>query len=253
MASFFKLAKKAITPGKLGCIEDFYSKWEPTNQIDLKFRFLKAFIYNKNTDSFHWTYLHRKLQTRVFTNELVKDGCLRLIRAGIIPVRLFMSSSEWLYPYKIMGFYSQTSRLIKTGLISLEADESLEASIQLAQKLDPFLKRHKHNVKYVYTGNKSIHSWVFLDSLDWIPNPQSFVWTRREKAELLGRKSFFRWISGKTNLLLDKRTAIDPRRVVPYISSLNGMTGRIVKEIEDINVSASKLKEVLEQPSIYPI
>ncbi len=224
-------------------IRVFYEDhFEPDPKIDFKFRSLKGFFYDANRKTFYWRSLHNLFNKRTFNQKKLKTLIPEGIQKGFFPIRLFQSSTCWLNP-RIMGKKTDFRQImVGYGMAVLESDQNLDQSIQFAIQCRSLLPEEK--LRFVYTGNKSIHVWL--------TSFQPKKWVGRDcnvdlECHLEARKSLFEKIQSRTEIELDPQTTVDIRRLVPIVGSLNGFTGRMVSEfnLEDLEkLKAYKIREI---------
>lgn len=234
-------------------IETLYAYYRDIFEIDqtiqLKFRFIKVFGLDIEKQSASWIRMDNYLNKRRIGNDTLKKNILELIDRGIVPIRIFHSASEWLSPDLVNYTKTFEERMIRSGFLILENDESLDASIQLANELNKILDGDK---LFVYTGNVSIHTWYtsFNISNYFLEKPsETELWGNREKYDRIARYEALKRIQDKVTITIDDRPAIDSRRVVPIINTLNGFTGRRVTRIDDGSLSSLD-SEALQQETL---
>ncbi len=234
-------------------IEALYGFYRDDFEIDqsvqLKFRFIKVFGLDIENQTVSWMRLDNYLNKRRIGNENLKRSILELIDRGIVPIRIFQSASEWLSPNLVNYTKTFQERMIRSGFLILENDESLDISIRLANELNRILDGDK---LFIYTGNVSIHTWYTSFDIDSYllekPN-ESDLWGDREKYDRIARFEALKRIQEKVSITIDNRPAIDSRRVVPIINTLNGFTGRRVSRIAD-NALSSINSKTLQQETL---
>ncbi len=225
MSFDYNLGAKQITSDQINLLRQYYINWEGDKTIDLKFRFIKVFGIDRSQNTTRWILLHWFVNRRRISNENLPKLILKLFDMNFIPIRLFQSVGEWLAPNRHYNLH-----MIRSGILPLENDDSLLSSIECARQLLDFLPGLCY---YVYSGNKSIHVWwLKFNFEDYFPEEwRKSIWSQqnREKLDRFARKKAFDSIQDKLSFELDKRNAIDTRRVVPIIGTVNAFTGRKVE------------------------
>lgn len=226
----YSLAAEQLEKADLEIIKNYYNSWNYEGQINLKFRAIKIFTINEKDRNTIWINLHRSINKRRIYNHTLADAIRILIRKGIIPIRIFHSSTEWLAPNEIDS-KNKHPTLISSGFLPFECDTSIDESLENAR----ILVNHLPNSSITFSGNKSFHIWWNdFDVSNYIKNKESDrLWNKRfrEKFELIARKKAFEEIKSQTPYELDYRISLDTRRVVPIIGTLNGFVKRKVISI----------------------
>jgi hypothetical protein len=236
-----KYVKEAleISPHQIETLYSYYRDiFEIDQSIQLKFRFLKIFGLDTENKSVSWIRMDNYLNKRRIGNNNLKKNILELFDKGIVPIRIFHSASEWLSPDMVDYTKTFQERMIRSGFLILENDESLSISIKLANELNQILEGEK---LFIYTGNVSIHTWYTSFNITdyFLEQPsESELWRNREKYDRIARIEALKRIQDKVSIPIDDRPAIDSRRVVPIINTLNGFTGRRVTRIANESLSA---------------
>ncbi len=230
----------SLKQSHLEIIKQYYNRWEADNTINLKHRFIKLFVLNKTASKTMWIRLDKYFNKRRIQNRDVGNLIRKLIEENIYPVRIFQSVSEWLDPRAVIQGNKNT-RLINSGLLVFENDDSLEESILCAKELDTVLKGNK---TFVFSGNISIHVWYhdFVAENYIKVNEEEFI-IKREYYDRVARYNAFVEFKEKINYDIDKRVIIDSRRVVPMINTINALTGRIVTKLESLDISTDILRK----------
>lgn len=229
MSFDYNIAAREICPKQISLLKEYYFNWKGDFTIDLKFRYVKIFGFDITSNNSRWILLDRFVNKRRIPNHLLPKIIIQLFEKKFVPIRLFQSVCEWLSPNDVYQLKIKNPRMIKSGIFPLENDDSLENSINCAKQLDDKISNNKY---YVYSGNKSIHLWwmgfKFEEYLTKINSADIWKYSNREKMENRARKIAFTLIQNKVSFELDRRNAVDTRRVVPIIGTINGFTGRKV-------------------------
>lgn len=227
---YYMQVARSFPEQNIRVLEEYYQNWEGMKQIDLNFRFVKIFGIDQSSSSGKWINLLNFINKRRVQNHKLNRYILELFDKDFIPLRIFHSTTEWLAPNEVWIQENYHPRIIRSGFMPFENDDSLEVSIQTAREVDQLLE----NLIFVFSGNKSIHSWYFFEIEDYISNftTDNFAYgsDREELERKIRRKIFFK-IQNQISHELDKRIAFDSRRIVPMIGTVNGITGRKVIEL----------------------
>ena len=211
-------------------LRNYYSNLKVDLTINLKFRYIKVYTYDLKNLEFNWLSLGRFFNKRRILNSQLPSYLLSLIEKKLIPLRVFQSATTWLSPAEVF-IKNQGSRLLESGIFPFESDENLEKSILAARQLSQILTGYN----IIYSGNKSIHIWWHnLNFEDKTTLTQEQIYSHkfmREQEERRLRKIVFADLQSQIDYPLDRRNAVDTRRVVPVIGSVNGLTGRVVTKI----------------------
>ena len=255
MRSFYKnkYVREALELSnyQLEAINRYYrNDFEIDQSIQLKFRFIKVFGLDIENQKATWIRLDNYLNKRRIGNANLRKNILELIDRGIVPIRMFHSASEWLSPNLVNFTKTFKERMIGSGFLVLENDVSLDTSIQLANELNSILQGDK---LFVYTGNLSIHTWYtsfdIENYLSDLPD-ETELWGNREKYDRIARFESLKRIQEKASVTIDDRPAIDSRRVVPIINTLNGFTGRKVTKIASNSLSSINSETLMQETLI---
>jgi hypothetical protein len=215
-------------------INDFYyHDFTVSNLIDLKFRFIKIFCWDEKENSFYWNYLHRALNLKRIYNHEFQSKILEYIGTGRYPLRVFASASKWLNPDKIRNQKFDKLRLMDIGILSLESDYNLDVSVESSLQLNEVVEEPHF---FVFSGNKSIHCYLYNINYDkWLSKGEldKFM-IHPEKISYQMRERIYNFYQSKVEFKFDKRTATDPRRVIPLPNTLNAFTMKVAKSL-DIN------------------
>jgi len=236
----YLLKSEQMNQAYLDEIAAYYENWNGQDLVDLNFRFIKILTRTADDPKPKWYFFHDLVNKRRITNSQFPELVRRIIDNGIYPLRMFMSSTEWLAPNEV--WRSDTARIIRSGFIPYENDDDLPTSIQAACALG----KHVQDAYFIYTGNKSIHIWVKF-AVKGIDDKDMAFADRREKAELDQRYKEFYRLKEKIPFKLDKRVSTDTRRVVPIPYSLNSLTGRKVIEINGKEICSISSNEVIHR------
>ncbi len=211
-------------------LEEYYNDFIPDENISLKFRFIKVFVLDLDNKQTKWILLHKFVNRHRITIKNLKISILKLFDSNIIPIRIFYSVSQWLSPEKVSR---NKGRQISSGFMVFENDDSILQSIKTAQLLHSYLSGKKINV---FSGNKSIHTWWFgFNIRNYIDITDNKLWKNYEYYDKHARKVAANIIQNKLHISIDVRAAVDSRRVVPIINTINGFTGKKVTLIDDVN------------------
>jgi len=240
----YSLEKGMLNGYQVDLLRSYYKNWVFEDSIQLKFRYIKVFGHNLDINQPQWIVLHRKTNKRRIYNDTLVQNIQTLIDYDFVPYRIFQSVAEWLSPNEIEK--QQAHYMLKTGIIVLENDDSFEKSVQTAIEIS---REWNEDFRLIYSGNKSVHAWLSIDENNYLEDmPVNQVWAKgqREKIDKQIRKSIYENMQDKISHEIDKRSAVDTRRVVPIVGSLNAFTGRIVTEVSAqslINKDLIRLQE----------
>ena len=231
MSIDYDSSAKALSSQRIEDIIKYYKEWRGNFEIDFKFRFLKAFTLNIERNTTSWIYLHRVMNRRRIKNSKVPLIIRHLIDENIIPIRIFYSVSEWLAPNEIDK--RKFPWILKSNILPIETDETLEISLNFAKCISSKIDGDR---KYVFSGNKSIHIWFmnfnFENYLEKSEKQMILSAQTRERYDRIARRRFTESIQKFSNVEIDMRNAIDTKRVLPIIDSINGFTGNKVIELD---------------------
>ncbi|MHA2250594.1 MAG: hypothetical protein ACXAD7_09530 [Candidatus Kariarchaeaceae archaeon] len=244
-------AAQEITSEQISLLKQYYNDWQGDFTVNLKFRYVKVFGLDVQTKQTRWIILHRFVNKRRITNEKLPIFVRVLFQKSFIPIRLFQSVCEWLAPNEIYPIQTSKPHMLTSGIYPLENDDSLISSIECARKVNDHLTTKRH---LVFSGNKSIHVWwLGFNYEDFIPEEwKKNVWkgTNRENLEQWARKRVFKKIQQHIPYKLDRRNAVDTRRVVPIISTINGFTGRKVVELNQQEILKLSHTDIIKKSQI---
>ncbi len=238
-------------------ISSFYSGWEYGGSVDLKFRAIKIWGLVKRIHKGKikrkqsWASLQRTLHWRTIGNKKLGKAIRAYLKLDRYPIRCFMSSAEFLEPRAFSKRVLGHPRMISSGIVPFEEDTSLESSIETARLLRDVLKKD-FEFLFVYTGNKSIHTWILdFDWEKWVPKKwlsrNQHKASLREVGEHLARKELFKWVNEQIgNRTLDKDTTIDTRRIIPIVGTLNAQTQRMVVILDRKTIEQLAPIEIME-------
>ncbi|MCY3412582.1 MAG: hypothetical protein INQ03_13165 [Candidatus Heimdallarchaeota archaeon] len=232
---------KSLTENDLHRISEFYETFEIGDEVDLKHRYIKLFAVSSSNREGLWLRLDKYCNKRRINNKDLGKLIRAIIEKGVYPIRLFHSVSEWLDPRAVIHGNKQ-ARMLRSGMMVYENDESLNESLLTAQELNSKLSGEKY---FVYSGNKSIHVWwLSFNPLDYIDIDIEDFWKRREYYDRVARFKAYESMKKQTSFSLDKRVSIDSRRIVPIIGSLNAITGRTVQRITKLEIDSIDLMSI---------
>ncbi len=242
-----KLSKKHVSDELITHVIQFYtSQYSVDRSVPLKFRNIKGFFYDGSTNKFYWKSLHNLANKRTFTPEKLVDAIQMSINKGFVPLRLFYSSTQWLEPRRMGHRTDYTPVMIGDGIVVLESDKSLSQSLEDARKVSNFLS--DYNLRFVYTGNKSIHIWIMdFDDKKWLNTSCDLL---TNQAQWLARKNLFEYITKEIDSKFDHQTTIDIRRMIPMIGTLNGFTLRKVTEIPQDLIGRITEHEIIQMSAV---
>lgn len=220
---YYEIAEK-LSDDYIDLIIKYYRGWKSQQIIDIKYRFIKIFARNINSRSSDWYLLHQLVNKRRIDNNLLPKLINAIIDQGIIPLRVFHSTTEWLAPDEVWENRHHHPRIIRSGFVPFENDDDLATSLKTAIEVSNLLP----NCYFVFSGNKSIHSWYPVDFSESLKDVDIADAKQRETTERNLRYELFHRIQKQTSYTLDNRISADPRRVVPVIGTLNALTGRSV-------------------------
>ncbi|MDH5644787.1 MAG: hypothetical protein OEZ01_02200 [Candidatus Heimdallarchaeota archaeon] len=232
---------------KINQIIDFYKSFKADDTINLHFRFIKVYGIHVATNEPRWILLHKWINKRRIDNKNLAQYLQQLIHDGFIPLRVFQSVSEWFAPHEVFSKNQFHPRLLRSGFIPFENDESLLISIKVANQV---VKLINNDVILIYSGNKSIHVWYPFDLPDYLHDRQlSLLYSSKQTENLdrMVRKQIYTKIKRQMESPLDHRIAEDSRRVVPIIGTFNGITGRRVMKLTLDQLQSTSLEHDLIQ------
>ena len=246
MSIDYDSSAKSLPLERIEDIIKYYKAWNGNFEINFKFRFLKAFTLNIETNTTQWIYLHRVINRRRIQNKDVPLIIRNLIDENVIPIRIFYSVSEWLAPNEIDK--RKFPWLLKSNILPIETDETLAISLDFVKYIS---SKIKGNRKYVFSGNKSIHIWLmdfsFENYLEESEKRMILSAQSREKYDRLARRRFTESLQKFSNIEIDIRNAIDTKRVLPIIDSINGFTGNKVIELDATQLENLTTEKILMQ------
>ncbi len=209
----------------------YYESWIPNSTIDLKFRFVKILCLDVKNHKLKWLLLHKYINKRRMNYSILSESLVNLIDKELFPIRVFHSVAEWLSPNEL-DHASTSNWLINSGIFPIENDDALDISIETAKLVYTKLNGTKH---LVFSGNKSIHVWwMNFNWQEYVEVHEDEVYSKssnREKYDRKARRISFHKLQSKITNTLDYRSAVDTRRVVPIINTINAFTGRIVTKL----------------------
>ncbi|MCH8906195.1 MAG: hypothetical protein IH840_03815 [Candidatus Heimdallarchaeota archaeon] len=225
----YSLQNGKMNEHQVNLVRSYYNNWEFHDSIQLKFRYIKVFGLNLRDNQAQWVILQRKTNKRRIYNHTLAENIQSLIDCQFIPYRIFQSVAEWLSPIEIEK--KQPHYMLKTGIIVLENDDTFVKSVQTAIQV---CEDWDQGYRLIYSGNKSVHVWLSIDENEYLTGKSNReIWGRgqREKIDKQIRKTVHQNIQARVDNEIDHRSAVDTRRVVPIVGSLNAFTGRIVSEL----------------------
>lgn len=181
---------------------------------------------------------------------ILSKSLISLIDEGLIPIRVFHSVAEWLSPNELN--HSSTSNwLVNSGIVPFENDDALDVSIETAKLVYTKLNGTKH---LVFSGNKSIHVWwMDFNWQEYLNVSEEEAYSKSSKREKFDRKAriiHYHKLQSKIPNSLDYRSAVDTRRVVPIINTINGFTGRLVTKLNYEELNKFNDKDILTRSNL---
>lgn len=227
-------------------IKEFYTDWIADDTLQLQHRYIKLFGFDTNLKKAGWYRLDKFANKRRIQNDNLGNEIIKMIEKGIYPIRIFQSVAEWLDPRSVIH-QNDKVRMISSGILVLENDDTLADSIECAKLISSYLEGNK---TFVYSGNQSIHVWYhdFYPESHLNISEREFI-LKREYYDRVARYNLYEYIQKQLQYKIDKRVTIDSRRVVPCINSLNALTGRIVTKVDLNTVNANDLKNSTKIPN----
>lgn len=237
-------AQEELNDQRLQLIKSYYSKsWIQFSQ--LQFRYAKLFAYNASESSYYWISPARYANIKRLTAAKFELFVSQLLQMDIYPLRIFQSSCEWLNPDRVELPTHHQRYLLNAGIFAIECDTNLADSLENSQVLSQIV----HDTTwYVFSGNKSVHAWIMNAELSsWIIESDQSSY---ENTVLQARQRYFEYLQQRLPHPTDSRTALDTRRILPMIGSLNALTGRIVtklakNEVATLSPAALRTKTTL--------
>jgi hypothetical protein len=235
------MASDAMDPAYLQQIRDYYETWTGSNLISLKHRTIKILVRSLSDPEIRWYHFHQLINKRRIYNDGFSEQIRDIMALDLIPLRIFQGCVEWLAPNEVNR--SSSPRMISSGFIPVENDDDLKTSLKTAQ----LMRELEPNSSFIFSGNKSIHTWIYSQSPTLSDRELAHA-DLREAAELKFRKSYFKKIQRKIPYELDSRITQDTRRVVPIPGSLNAFTGRVVTILDSI--AEISPEEIIRQSAV---